>query len=251
VTEREDTGSIWERAPAGLRPRKRPTQARARNLVDKILDTTADLLDEVGLDALSTNLIAERAGIRVSSIYRYFPNKHAIMVALWDRVVARWLEVLARYRASAGEGASISDLVDGLVETAAHLDRSEPGLIPLMRAMRASPELHEVEVRSNRLVAERIAEALAVLGVRLPKRRLGVVARMLTESTSTVLELSLAVDDEREERFLLAELKRMLRNYLADYLDGGDERVSAVRPAARPASRARRKPVVRERPERE
>lgn len=220
---------LYQRVPAELRPRKRPTQERARNLVDKILDTTSSLLDEVGLDALSTNLIADRAEIRVSSIYRYFPNKHAILVALWDRVVARWLDVLAAFRASADHGisgrsasggTSLAELIDGLVETAAHLDRSEPGLVPLLRAMRASPELHEVEVRSNRLIAERIADALADLGARLPERRLDLVARMLTESASTVLELSLAVD-KRDEGFLLEELKRMLRNYLADHFASG------------------------------
>jgi AcrR family transcriptional regulator len=216
VAPRDEDGTMKSGAPVELQPRKRPTQQRARNLVDKILDTTATLLDEVGLEALTTNLIAERADIRVSSIYRYFPNKHAIMVALWERLASSWLELLGEFMGTADNGRTIPDLVDVVVETAALLDRTQPGVIPLLRAMRATPELHEVEVRSNRTIAERIAQFLAERGAAIPKQRMGVVARMLTESTSTVLELSLSVD-EGDETFLIDELKRMLRNYLADY----------------------------------
>ncbi|MCX6482677.1 MAG: helix-turn-helix domain containing protein, partial [Mycobacterium sp.] len=53
-------------------------------LVAKLLEATAQVLGEVGLQATSTNKIAARAGVAIGSIYQYFPNKQALIDALLD-----------------------------------------------------------------------------------------------------------------------------------------------------------------------
>lgn len=58
--------------------RKAPRQTRARQTVDFILDAAAYILAERGLDGFTTNHIAERAGVNISSLYQYFPNKLVI-----------------------------------------------------------------------------------------------------------------------------------------------------------------------------
>ena len=58
----------------------RPWSARARDRVQLILNSTYDVLRNDGVRALSTNNIVARAGIPVSSIYQYFPNKGAILL---------------------------------------------------------------------------------------------------------------------------------------------------------------------------
>ena len=50
-----------------------------------MLATATELLDRVGAEGLTTNLIASESGVNISSIYKYFPNKHAILVALFER----------------------------------------------------------------------------------------------------------------------------------------------------------------------
>lgn len=50
-----------------------------------ILDATAQLLVKDGYERLSTNRVAERAGVSVGSLYQYFPNKEALLAALIDR----------------------------------------------------------------------------------------------------------------------------------------------------------------------
>ena len=56
--------------------RKRvPTQTRALETCERILDAAATLLGEVGIERLSTNLICERAGLSPPALYRYYPNK--------------------------------------------------------------------------------------------------------------------------------------------------------------------------------
>jgi len=65
--------------------RHMPRQERSRQRVDLILDTAATLFVEIGYEPTTTNAIAERAGISIGSLYRYFPDKDTILRALVDR----------------------------------------------------------------------------------------------------------------------------------------------------------------------
>lgn len=62
--------------------RRRPNQARARLTVDAVLDASARILREEGQAAFNTNWIAERAGISIGTLYGYFADKQAILVAI-------------------------------------------------------------------------------------------------------------------------------------------------------------------------
>ncbi|WJG12830.1 TetR/AcrR family transcriptional regulator [Gordonia sp. Swx-4] len=66
--------------------RKKPRQQRSSFTVEVILEATTQLLDTEG-DALTTNRIAETAGVSVGSIYQYFGDKQAI----FDELAARHL----------------------------------------------------------------------------------------------------------------------------------------------------------------
>ena len=62
--------------------RRKPTQARARATMDMIFEATARIIERDGIAALNTNRIAERAGISIGTLYEYFPNKDAILIAM-------------------------------------------------------------------------------------------------------------------------------------------------------------------------
>jgi len=66
-------------------PKKTPKQARSRFTVGSILEAATQILSQDGSQKLSTNRIAERAGVAVASLYQYFPNKEAIVGALYER----------------------------------------------------------------------------------------------------------------------------------------------------------------------
>jgi AcrR family transcriptional regulator len=68
--------------------RRKPRQARAHDTVEAIFEATAQILQREGPGRLSTNRIAERAGISIGSLYQYFPNKDAILVAMGERQLA-------------------------------------------------------------------------------------------------------------------------------------------------------------------
>jgi AcrR family transcriptional regulator len=66
-------------------PRKRPRQARSKATVDSILEATTRVLVKQGFDRLSTNAVATAAGCSIGSLYQYFPNKEALVLALIER----------------------------------------------------------------------------------------------------------------------------------------------------------------------
>jgi AcrR family transcriptional regulator len=73
----------------GLSPRRTPSQDRSRRTVERILEAATRVLSEHGYDGASTNRIAKAAGISNGSLYQYFPNKDAILIAVLDRFADR------------------------------------------------------------------------------------------------------------------------------------------------------------------
>lgn len=78
-----------------LRPRRRPSQARARETVGAIIEAAARVFTAHGYAAGTTNRIAEAAGVSVGSLYEYFPNKDALLVSLMEAHVAEGEALLA------------------------------------------------------------------------------------------------------------------------------------------------------------
>lgn len=69
-----------------LKPRRRPSRRSSQSIVTAILDAASELLASRGLDGMTTNAIAERAGVSVGSLYQYFPNKQAVCAGIAGRV---------------------------------------------------------------------------------------------------------------------------------------------------------------------
>ena len=71
------------------KPRKLPTQERSRATVDAIIQAATYILVRSGWERLTTNAIAERAGVNIGSLYQYFPSKEAIVAELERRHVVQ------------------------------------------------------------------------------------------------------------------------------------------------------------------
>lgn len=80
--------------------RRKPLQERARHKVQLILEAATRIIDKDGLEGLTTNRIAETAGISIGTLYQYFPDKQAIIDKLGRRVLR---EVTARLLANLQE----------------------------------------------------------------------------------------------------------------------------------------------------
>jgi len=73
------------RCPRLQSPSPRPAQQHATETFERILEVTAQTLADIGIERLSTNLARERAGLTPPALYRYFPNKYALLSELGRR----------------------------------------------------------------------------------------------------------------------------------------------------------------------
>jgi len=74
--------------------RKKPVQQRSRDMVSMLVEATARVIVERGLDNVTTNHVAEAAGVSVGSLYQYFDDKDALIEALLQRQTAALLQVV-------------------------------------------------------------------------------------------------------------------------------------------------------------
>jgi AcrR family transcriptional regulator len=79
-----------------LAAKKQPKQGRAKATVEALLDSAARILKSGGYAALTTNRVAEVAGVSIGSVYEYFPNKQALLAAVAGRALEGIVEDTAQ-----------------------------------------------------------------------------------------------------------------------------------------------------------
>ncbi len=129
-----------------LNPRRTPAQDRSRATTAAILGAAARIFAEQGYAGGTTNHIAARAGVSVGSLYEYFPNKDAILVALVEAHVEESTAALAEvWAAVRGERLPLATVVRRFVEAMVALHARDPALhrvlfeeAPLPRRLRAT-----------------------------------------------------------------------------------------------------------------
>src|ERR1700683_3971324 len=111
--------------------RRRPRQPRARQTVDAILDAVVRILKRKGFDAITTNDIAEVAGVSIGSVYQYFPDKRAIFVALHKRHLEE-IDRMVEIKLIEHAAGSLDELVRAMVEAMIDSHAGDPELYELL-----------------------------------------------------------------------------------------------------------------------
>jgi AcrR family transcriptional regulator len=95
--------------------RRTPHQQRALQTVQAVLDAVTRILKREGPSAVTTNRIAEVAGVSIGSVYQYFPDKAAIFAALHERHIAEVAGIVEGALA-ANAAAPLEELVRAMVD---------------------------------------------------------------------------------------------------------------------------------------
>ena len=177
--------------------RKRdPTQTRALETCERILDAAASLLGEVGIERLSTNLICERAGLSPPALYRYYPNKYAVLAELGVRLMMSQNELLQTWATPATMRLPLAKFEQRLrqlfLDTLA-LTRAAIAGEWITRALRAVPSLAPVRIESHDHVTGLVVAAFALAYPSVPQARVRLVSRLAIEVMYSAQEL--LVDD--------------------------------------------------------
>lgn len=72
--------------------RTEPIQQRSAERITLLLDAAASLIDDAGIDGVTTSAVAKRSKSSVGVVYRYFPNIQSLLRALAARNMERYLE---------------------------------------------------------------------------------------------------------------------------------------------------------------
>lgn len=161
--------------------RRRPEQARSRASLQTILTSAAELIGQSGVDGLSMTEIASEAGLSKAALYRYFPNRRALVRELAVQEFDRQRRAIVT---SADEVASSDPrqmLIDGL-RAYCEAHRQEPWRVALRVAIHSDAELSSMDLVDSRQNAALIARLIA-------DRFIGSDVRALTQRTLLVLEL--------------------------------------------------------------
>ena len=198
-----------------LLEKNKPRQERAKRTYEAILTAAAELLVEVGVERISTNLVAERAGITVPALYRYFPNKYAVLHALGaglmdaqNKVFEAWFERNMKDGDPSGLVLNVHELLSETLD----LTRQQTGGIEIVQALRAVAPLREVRLESHRRVAEQFADTASKLLGRPVDDVIISQARVTIEVGYAVVEMCIE-DETLSTEHLLNEGAQLVRFY--------------------------------------
>lgn len=175
-----------------LAAKKLPAQQRATETYEQILAVTAEMLGEVGIERLSTNMVCERAGLTPPALYRYFPNKYAVLHELGQRLMQRQSEVIPRWvtpQALTGSVAELEQALTGLILDLYRVTKRAPGGVWILRALRAVPVLEQVRLKSLATVTKAQVGLLAQAFPDVPTKRLTLVGRIAVDLIYASVEM--------------------------------------------------------------
>jgi AcrR family transcriptional regulator len=196
--------------------RRSPTQQRARERVQKILDAADQLLAEQGVEALATKPVAALAGISIGSLYFWFPDKESIAEALALRYWDELSDLVAGVAESVENGTS-EDPIAELQQVLAAGFRARPGFLTLWFDGLRTEGLREATRPYRARVATSVQRLLEATHPHASSRDLEQVAAMVVLLGDTILSEAFRLDRSGEQA-VLTEGGRVLRAYIDDRL---------------------------------
>ena len=182
--------------------RNAPVQARSAARLAGLLDAAASVLDEVGMERLTTALVAERAGASIGTVYRYFPDRVTLLQALAARNLQRLEE---RIDAAIPEAVGTAlEALGTVADIFLSMFRAEPGFRSLRLGdvldVRDAGRPEPAKARLARSIADSMAVAFDDVDAEVLASRLDVALEVL----DALVTRAFAVDPGGEERFVSA-----------------------------------------------
>ncbi|QHY94682.1 Fatty acid metabolism regulator protein [Streptomyces sp. S4.7] len=207
--------------------RRAPVQRRSAARLARILDACAELLDETGYEELSTRAVADRAGVPIGSVYRFFGNKRDMADALARRNLDSYVQRVERRLAAipaADWRSAIDAVLDeylamkrtvpgfGLVDFGTRIPAGAPGPAP------APTPAGEPVPDPNHRVADRLTTLLAAQLRRAPDAALRRTVLVAVEAADALFQLAFRGHASGDPD-VIAETRELVRAYLARTLD--------------------------------
>lgn len=201
--------------PAVVTARRQPVQGRSQETVRRILDAAARLTATIPLDEISTSRIAEAAGLTIGAVYRFFPDRDAVLDAILHGCIERFRDVLVAH-VEETDPATREALVDGLIDVYVRFMEAEPGL----QRLAAGGYLTVKTVAEDHATALELARAMRRhLVMRLgyeDTEALWLRIVISVEAAGHLLEFAFHHQQEFARDRVIAEVKSLIARYFFD-----------------------------------
>jgi len=136
-----------------------PIQQRSSDRMQSLLNAAAALIDEEGIDGVTTTAVAYRSRSSVGVLYRYFPNVDSLLKALAERNMSRYLARVEQGAAAAPE--KPWSAWDNTLDSYIDMFRNEPGFRHLGFGDIINERFLDDELSNNSVIARAFAAQLA------------------------------------------------------------------------------------------
>lgn len=213
----------------GAATRRQPQQERSHLRVERILDAAAAVIAEVGVEAATTNAIAAQAGTSIGSIYHFFPNKDAIVVALSERYGQQMRAVSEQTLSPAISALPMSVMMTGIVNQLAAFHEHNPAYAHVYHATMnpVQPSCRDLELHGA--IEAMVATLLRHRSPNLSDAEITASAKVYVETVHTLLEVAAQSPPPLREG-LKRELVRLMVLYGEDLVRQSVSRAPAAGP---------------------
>jgi len=189
--------------------RRAPQQERGERRLAQVLEAAASLFAEVGYDAATMTEVAGRANASIGTVYQYFSNKPAIVLALRSKYGEEMEECLTHLNEEAVAEMSVKQIAHRLIEIVTGFVEDRPAYFAILDA--------PVRYKRNQEARNRLRERIAkVFRSKRPAVSQEVAYRIANVSLGIIKGMNKLYGDtnfkEREE--LVNEYKLALAAYL-------------------------------------
>lgn len=221
MTSASVESSTTEGSSSAVGPTRRrlPTQARSRERVERILDAAAQLVVAEGVEGLTTRSIAEAAELPVASLYQYFADKEAVLLALCERDMAEMDDQVAADLAELATAGEVT--MAGLVETSMRafvkVYHRRPAFMQIWMRGRTNTAVYDYGRHHNKRITDNLLAYAADLGLvdqgDYSDTELTAIGELAVELGDRAFQLAFERDPHGDE-FLIDEAIDLVAGYL-------------------------------------
>jgi AcrR family transcriptional regulator len=195
-----------------------PLQARSRARLGRVLDAAEELLEREGSETFSTTAVARVAGVSVGTVYRFFPDKQAIVEALAVRYWSDFSDLVAGV-AEADALEPVADPASAVLAVLAAGFRARPGFLALWYGGLRTERVRDRTRDARQAIAISIEQIFGVHWPAAPPGARRRCAEMVVLAGDGLLREAFRRDPQGDTG-LLAESAVMLSAYIAHRLEG-------------------------------
>ena len=134
-----------------------------RGVQDAVVDAAAALVAEYGLTSVTMSKIAERTGIGRATLYKYFPDVEAILIAWHQRQIAGHLAQLTGARDAADPGGQLEAVLKAY---ALHQRQSQSHATGLAALLHKGEHVTQAQRQLHAFIADLVAQGASAGDIR-------------------------------------------------------------------------------------